>query len=120
MSDKPLPDIQAGLDDRGIAIDRVGVSDLEYPIHVMDRDGNPIPVSAKVSMSVHLPHHFKGTHMSRFLEVLAKHEGEVRVRRGAVAERREDEGRRDRELPLQPGLRRSHGARRRGCRSRSR
>ena len=80
MTEKPLPDIQAALDERGIAIDRVGVSDLEYPIHVMDRDGNPIPVSAKISMSVHLPHHFKGTHMSRFLEVLSKHEGEVTMR----------------------------------------
>ena len=45
MTEKPLPDIQAALDERGIAIDRVGVSDLDYPIHVMDRDGNPIPVS---------------------------------------------------------------------------
>ena len=75
-----LPDIQATGDQRGIAIDRVGVSDLVYPIHVMDADGKPFQVSATISMSVHLPHHFKGTHMSRFLEVLSKHEGEVTMR----------------------------------------
>jgi GTP cyclohydrolase I len=77
MPKPSLPDIQAKPDTRGIAIDQVGVSDLRYPIHVTDRDGNPFPTVANISMSVHLPHHFKGTHMSRFLEVLSKHEGEV-------------------------------------------
>jgi GTP cyclohydrolase I len=82
MSNKPspLPDIQATPDTRGIAIDQVGVSDLRYPIQVLDHEGNPFPTVAKISMSVHLPHHFKGTHMSRFLEVLSKHEGEVTMR----------------------------------------
>jgi len=75
-----LPDIQATRDTRGIAIDQVGVSDLRYPIQVMDRHGKPFPTVATISMSVHLPHHFKGTHMSRFLEVLSKHEGEVTTR----------------------------------------
>jgi GTP cyclohydrolase IB len=75
-----LPDIQATPDTRGIAIDQVGVSDLRYPIQVLDQEGNPFPTVAKISMSVHLPHHFKGTHMSRFLEVLSKHEGEVTTR----------------------------------------
>lgn len=75
-----LPDIQATPDTRGIAIDQVGVSDLRYPIQVTDAEGNPFPTVARISMSVHLPHHFKGTHMSRFLEVLSKHEGEVTSR----------------------------------------
>jgi len=75
-----LPDTQATQDHRGIAIDQVGVSDLRYPIQVLDQQGNPFPTVAKISMSVHLPHHFKGTHMSRFLEVLSKHEGEVTMR----------------------------------------
>lgn len=75
-----LPDIQATPDTRGIAIDQVGVSDLRYPIQVTDHLGNPFPTVAKISMSVHLPHQFKGTHMSRFLEVLSKHEGEVTSR----------------------------------------
>ncbi|MEX1048696.1 MAG: GTP cyclohydrolase FolE2 [Akkermansiaceae bacterium] len=76
----PLPDIQATPDTRGLAIDQVGVSDLRYPIQVLDQEGNAFPTVAKISMSVHLPHHFKGTHMSRFLEVLSKHEGEVTMR----------------------------------------
>jgi GTP cyclohydrolase I len=75
-----LPDIQAAPDTRGIAIDQVGVSDLRYPIQVTDRHGRPFPTVATISMSVHLPHQFKGTHMSRFLEVLSKHEGEVTSR----------------------------------------
>ena len=73
----PLPDIQSTPDTRGIAINQVGVSDLRYPIQVTDRHGKPFPTVATLSMSVLLPHHFKGTHMSRFLEVLSKHEGEV-------------------------------------------
>lgn len=76
----PLPDIQATPDGRGLAIDQVGVSDLRYPIQVTDHLGNPFPTVATISMSVHLPHHFKGTHMSRFLEVLSLHEGEVTSR----------------------------------------
>ena len=75
-----LPDIQATKDTRGIDIDQVGVSDLRYPIQVTDRHGKPFPTVATISMSVHLPHHFKGTHMSRFIEVLSKHEGEVTSR----------------------------------------
>lgn len=79
MTDSPskLPDIQATPDTRGIAIDQVGISDLRYPIQILDRAGKPFPTVAMISMSVHLPHHFKGTHMSRFLEVLSMHEGEV-------------------------------------------
>ena len=79
MSTSPphLPDMQATPDTRGIAIDQVGISDLRYPIQILDREGMPFPTVAMISMSVHLPHHFKGTHMSRFLEVLSLHEGEV-------------------------------------------
>ena len=75
-----LPDIQKIADTRGIAIDQVGISDLKYPIQVLDRNGKPFSVVAENSMSVHLPHHFKGTHMSRFLEVLTSHEGEITMR----------------------------------------
>ena len=75
-----LPDIQKITDTRGVAIDQVGISDLKYPIQVLDRNGKPFSVVADISMSVHLPHHFKGTHMSRFLEVLTNHEGEITMR----------------------------------------
>jgi len=79
-SGNSLPDIQKIADTRGIAIDQVGISDLKYPIQVLDRNGKPFSVVAEISMSVHLPHHFKGTHMSRFLEVLTSHEGEITMR----------------------------------------
>ena len=77
---KKLPDIQNTRDTRGVAIDQVGIRDLSYPIQVLDRVGNPISTVATIAMSVHLPHHFKGTHMSRFLEVLSRHEGEITMR----------------------------------------
>ncbi len=79
-SEGPLPDMQKMPDTRGIDIDQVGVCDSEYPIVVLDRDNQRQPATASISLSVNLPHHFKGTHMSRFLEVLAKHQGEMTMR----------------------------------------
>lgn len=73
---KPLADIQKSRDQRGIEIDKVGVCDLTFPIAVLDRENQRQQTAAQVSMSVNLPHHFKGTHMSRFVEVLCRHEGE--------------------------------------------
>jgi GTP cyclohydrolase I len=75
-----LVDIQKTPDVRGIDINQVGVCDLTYPIVVLDRDNQRQNATASISMSVNLPHHFKGTHMSRFLQVLAKHQGEVTLR----------------------------------------
>lgn len=72
-----MKDVQSTRDTRRISIDQVGITNLCYPISVMDRDGKLVPTVADISMSVHLPHHFKGTHMSRFLEVLAEHQGEI-------------------------------------------
>jgi GTP cyclohydrolase I len=77
-----MVDVQSYVDDRNIPIDQVGVSDLRYPITVMDpkgKDGKQETV-ANLSMTVSLPHHFKGTHMSRFIEVLNEHRGEVTMR----------------------------------------
>ena len=73
-------DVQSRADDRGIPIDRVGVSNLRYPIVVLDRQDGRQETVAQLSMSVSLPHHFKGTHMSRFIEVLNRHRGEVTMR----------------------------------------
>ena len=64
-------------DTRGVDIDQVGVCDLVYPITVLDRENKRQPATAQISLSVNLPHNFKGTHMSRFLEVLARHQGEM-------------------------------------------
>jgi hypothetical protein len=51
-----------------------------FPITVLDRQNQRQQTVAAVSMSVNLPHHFKGTHMSRFLEILSRHQGEVTMR----------------------------------------
>jgi GTP cyclohydrolase IB len=75
-----INDVQSRSDDRGIALDRAGVSGLRYPITVLDKSDGRQETVAELSMSVSLPHHFKGTHMSRFIEVLNAHRGEVTMR----------------------------------------
>src|SRR5215212_110829 len=75
-----MRDVQSQDDDRNIPIDKVGVNDLRYPITVLDRDHSVQHTIATLSLSVSLPHHFKGTHMSRFIEVLNSHKGEFTVR----------------------------------------
>jgi GTP cyclohydrolase I len=75
-----MKDVQNLPDERRIAIDQVGVSELRYPIVVLDRERQTQQTVARITMSVSLPHHFKGTHMSRFIEVLNRHRGEVTVR----------------------------------------
>ncbi|MBV8819243.1 MAG: GTP cyclohydrolase I FolE2 [Acidobacteriaceae bacterium] len=72
-----MDDVQNREDVRRIPIDQVGVSHLRYPIVVLDRQHGKQQTVATFAMSVNLPHHFKGTHMSRFIEVLNKHRGEV-------------------------------------------
>lgn len=72
-----LEDVQSRGDERRISIDQVGVSGLRYPIVVLDREQEKQQTVAYLSLAVDLPHHFKGTHMSRFLEVLNEHRGEV-------------------------------------------
>ena len=73
-------DMQNETDHRAIDINQVGVSDLRYPITVLDKTTERQSTIASISMSVSLPHHFKGTHMSRFVEVLNAHRGEVTMR----------------------------------------
>lgn len=72
-----MKDMQNEADHRQIDIDQVGVSDLRYPIVVLDRDNERQSTVATLAMSVNLPHQFKGTHMSRFLEVLGVHRTEM-------------------------------------------
>ena len=74
-----MPDVQAAADSRNVPIDKVGVKDITYPItlHCPATDGVQHTV-ASVNMYVGLPHHQKGTHMSRFLEVLNKHHESIR------------------------------------------
>ncbi len=75
-----MEDVQSRRDHREIPIDRVGITNLRYPITVWDRTNDKQNTVAELSLSVSLPHHFKGTHMSRFLEVLEDHRGEVTIK----------------------------------------
>ena len=75
-----MHDVQSQSDERRIPIDKVGVNDLRYPITVLDRDHEIQHTVASLTLSVSLPHHFKGTHMSRFIEILNEHRGEVTMR----------------------------------------
>ena len=74
-----MPDMQKSHDDRNIAIDKVGVKDIRYPIVVMDKSKEQQQTVARINMYVDLPHHFKGTHMSRFIEILNQYHGQVSI-----------------------------------------
>lgn len=76
---RPLVDIQNTRDTRNIPIDKVGVRGVKYPIAVLDRADERQHTIGDFTLTVNLPHHFKGTHMSRFLEVLSEHQREVSV-----------------------------------------
>jgi len=74
-----IPDTQGSEDTRRIAIDRVGIKDIKHPVVVRDRAGREQHTVATFNMYVGLPHEFKGTHMSRFVEILNHHEYEIAV-----------------------------------------
>ncbi|MFC1855835.1 GTP cyclohydrolase FolE2 [Thermodesulfobacteriota bacterium] len=71
-----MPDIQNAIDTRQVDINKVGVKNIKYPIIVKDKKKGHQHTVASINMYVNLPHHFKGTHMSRFIEILNefKHE----------------------------------------------
>jgi len=73
----PIEDVQARADTRQLAIDKVGIKDIFHPVRVRDRSGGEQHTVANFNMYVYLPHGFKGTHMSRFVEILHLHEGEL-------------------------------------------
>ncbi|MEO0246677.1 MAG: GTP cyclohydrolase FolE2 [candidate division WOR-3 bacterium] len=72
-----MRDVQNEKDIRKIPIDKVGIEDLLYPIRVMDKANVLQHTLAKVKLAVELPHNFRGTHMSRFVEVLNKHSNNI-------------------------------------------
>ena len=74
-----MTDVQSERDDRQLAIDRVGVKDLKYPVIVLDKDKGTQHTVASVNMYVNLPHHFRGTHMSRFIEILNEYHQELHI-----------------------------------------
>jgi GTP cyclohydrolase IB len=74
-----LVDTQNQPDRREVAIDRVGVTNVRFPIQIRDKAHSSQNTIAKVSLTVDLPHHFKGTHMSRFIEILNEHGSIIHV-----------------------------------------
>jgi GTP cyclohydrolase I len=74
-----IEDVQNIADQRKIAIDKVGIKDIKHPIKVSDRTTGEQNTIANFNMYVNLPHQFKGTHMSRFVEILNQHEREITV-----------------------------------------
>lgn len=66
-------DVQSQTDDRNIPLTKVGVKNLKYPIVVLDKVNKVQHTTAQVDLFADLPHFFKGTHMSRFIEVFNAH-----------------------------------------------
>jgi GTP cyclohydrolase I len=76
---KEIADVQNSADTRQIAINKVGIKDIRHPVRVKDRSEGEQHTIANFNMYVNLPHNFKGTHMSRFGEILNLHEREITV-----------------------------------------
>jgi GTP cyclohydrolase I len=74
-----IADVQGSADTRRIAIDKVGIKDIRHPVRVLDRSGVEQHTVATFNMYVYLPHNFKGTHMSRFVQILNHRERELSV-----------------------------------------
>ena len=74
-----IEDVQSRKDTRKIPINKVGIKDIRHPVRVRDRSMGDQHTIACFNMYVNLPHNFKGTHMSRFVEILNQHEREISV-----------------------------------------
>jgi len=74
-----IADVQSSRDTRQIAINKVGIKDIRHPVKIKDRTGGEQHTVATFNMYVNLPHNFKGTHMSRFVEILNSYEKEIGV-----------------------------------------
>ncbi|MFN4148563.1 MAG: GTP cyclohydrolase I FolE2, partial [Rhodocyclaceae bacterium] len=74
-----IPDVQASHDVRQLPINKVGIKSIRHPVKVLDKSGGVQHTIATFNMYVGLPHNFKGTHMSRFVEILNAHEREISV-----------------------------------------
>jgi GTP cyclohydrolase I len=75
----PIEDVQSRADTRQIPINKVGIKDIFHPVRVKDRSGGEQHTIANFNMYVNLPHDFKGTHMSRFVEILHRGDREISV-----------------------------------------
>src|SRR3979409_882408 len=79
LTASPIEDVQGRADTRRIPITKVGIKDIFHPVKVKDRARGEQHTVANFNMYVNLPHDFKGTHMSRFVEILHRHEREISV-----------------------------------------
>jgi len=79
MKSKHLPDTQNTTDVRNIVINEVGIKDILHPINFINRDQESLPSVANFTMTVRLPENVKGTHMSRFVEILNEKECDFSV-----------------------------------------
>ena len=70
-------DIQNTPDTREIPLQKVGVKNVRYPVQVLDKNNKTQNTTATVNLFVNLPHNFKGTHMSRFIEVFHKYHSDI-------------------------------------------
>ena len=73
----PIEDVQGRTDPRRLAINKVGICDIRHPVSIAQRVGGHQSTVATFAMYVNLPHEFKGTHMSRFVEILNAHEQQI-------------------------------------------
>ncbi|MBI3897813.1 MAG: GTP cyclohydrolase I FolE2 [Gammaproteobacteria bacterium] len=74
-----IADVQNSPDTRRLQIDQVGIKDIRHPVRVKDKSQGEQHTIATFNMYVELPHNFKGTHMSRFVEILNNHDMEISV-----------------------------------------
>ena len=74
-----MVDVQGSADERRIPLQKVGVKNLRYPVTVLDKEHGTQPTIARVDIFASLPHHYKGTHMSRFIEVFNNHYTDIQM-----------------------------------------
>jgi len=74
-----VSEVQNDQDFRNINIDKVGVKNLRYPIFLSDKAHKRQHTIAQINMYVNLPHNFRGTHMSRFVEILSRFHREIAI-----------------------------------------
>jgi GTP cyclohydrolase I len=75
----PIADVQNSADSRQLPINKVGIKAIRHPVRVLDKGAGTQHTIATFNMYVGLPHNFKGTHMSRFVEILNTNEREISV-----------------------------------------
>jgi GTP cyclohydrolase I len=79
-----MPDVQNEADARKIPLNKVGIADLRYPITVLDKANKQQQTVGTINLSVNLPHEYRGTHLSRFVEALCAHHEKIGV--GEIAD----------------------------------